>query len=241
MHCLTLLLISVAVAQVADTKLDLKPLMTQAGDLLLQIDPARPLASDWQQIKGKWEVADDVLSGRELASDKHAAVVRHRLSARNLLIAYHFKVGEKNAHISQGLDTAAGHLCRVSFRSDSMQLAKPDQDGPTGPDTKLWWYEPTEAIKPGQWHLVVVEVLGREVLVSLDGEKFLYAVNDAFDQSQPKVYLDLRASTGDAVLFKDFRVWEARPAPNWGMIRSRFVNKTAPRSSRPEKSLKPGS
>lgn len=154
---------------------------------MLQLDPS------WRQIKGNWEVEGGLLVGREIVSDRHAAVIGRRIDGRNLLIRFNVLVDDKAAHVSLGLDTENGHICRVDFRSDLIQIGKPDQDGSAGPDTKLWWHEPTDAIRVGQWHSVVIEVLENEMLVGFDGKKFLYASSDALDQPIPKVYLDLRA------------------------------------------------
>ena len=70
----------------------------------------------------------------------------------------------------------------------------------------------TTPIKSGEWHTVVVEIRGSELLARLDGDKVAFGSDPAIDMEKTNYGLTV---AGETVSFKNFRVWEATPNSSW--------------------------
>ena len=207
-----------AVARSADPAAP-KTLMTAPGKLLLADDLSAGVGKDWKVAKGKWEASDRAARAAELKSDMHGAIARRNVAMTDAVIAFGFKMdGSKNASLS--LNGAKGHVCRVQFRPTGIAVQKDDQDGKNGPDKGEVLDTKEVTVAPGEWHTLVVELRGPDILATLDGKHTAFGTHKAIDQ--PKTNLGF-AVGGESVSFRDLGVWEAAPGKDWEATKAKLT------------------
>lgn len=210
----------IAASTAADPKPELKPIMTERGKSILN-DDLSSIAKDWKAGKGKWEVVDGALRGAELKADMHGAVTRRDAAFENGVVQFAFKLdGAKS--ISLSMNGPKAHICRVSIRPNGFSVQKDDQDGKTGPDTGLVLSTVETPIKAGEWHTMVVEMQGKEMLATLDGEFTAYGENDAINK--PKANIGLTVA-GETASYKNLSVSEASPRADWDKVKEKYKKK----------------
>ena len=157
-----------------------------------------------------WETLDGALKAthRKPYDDVHGPVLHHdiRLDA-GAVVQLSFKP-EPKARTVFHFDKREGHLCRVVLTPDAFYLIRRDD----GPDKATRLAERQTPIAADQWHTLVIELAGDEMLATLDGRETIFGWRDDLDR--PKTRILLEASSG-SVWFKNFRVWEATPNKNW--------------------------
>jgi hypothetical protein len=205
-------------ARAAEPAADLKPVMTERGKLLLSDDLDKAFGKEWKTAKGKWEAVDGAIRGAELKDDMHGAVARHDVAFTNGIIQFSFKLdGAKTTSLS--LNGPKGHIGRVLIRPTGFTVQKDDQDGKNGPDKPALLSTFTTPIKAGEWHTMLFEIQGKEMLATLDGKHTAYGEHEALDK--PKANIGLTVA-GETVSFKNLRVWEATPSKEWEKIREKY-------------------
>lgn len=211
------ILILAASAGGAEPAPEPKTLLTQRGELLFRDDLAQPFGQGWRAAKGKWEVVAGAMRGAELKADMHAAAARRAVPFHNVVIQYSFRLdGARQTTLSINKDK--GHLCRVLVTPTGFTVRKDDSDK-AGPDQAVVLETRTVPVKPGEWHTLVVELYGKTMLASLDGKEVAFGGHAALDV--PKANFGLTVS-GESVSFKDLRVWQALPNPEWEATRARL-------------------
>jgi hypothetical protein len=193
-------------------------LMAERGKLLFHDPLGAAPGKAWKVAKGTWEPSDGALVGTEVKAEKHGAVMRHAEKLRNAVIQYAFKLdGAKTTTLS--LNTAKAHLCRVVITPTVLRVQKDDSDH-DGPDKAAVLQNLPVKIAPGEWHTLVVELVGNEMLASLDGKHVAFGANDALDVDKANLGLTV---AGASVAFKDLSVWEARPNADWGQTKAKLL------------------
>lgn len=181
-----------------------KTLMTERGKLQFSDDLAQPMDKQWRIGKGKWEVVDGAVRGCELKSDMHGAVARVAKPFRNAAIQYSFKLdGARTTTLS--INKAQGHLCRVVINATGFAVQK---DGDKQGEKPVVFERKAVAITAGEWHTIVVELLGKEMLGCLDGKTIAFGEHEALDTDKANFGLTV---AGESASFKNFRMWEAVP------------------------------
>jgi hypothetical protein len=195
-----------------------KTLLAERGKLLFSDDLNEPPSKVWHVAKGKWDVVDGAWHGEELPSDMHPAVVRHQLPFQDAIIQYSFKLeGAKQTTLS--INDAKEHLCRVLIRPNGFTVQKDDHDH-AGPDKAVVFKTITTPIKEGEWHTLVVEILGQEMLANLDGDKVGFGAHEMI--GYPKANFGFTIN-GQGAAFKNLRVWEALPNKNWAETKAKLA------------------
>jgi hypothetical protein len=202
----------------ADTPItELKTVMTQRGKLLFSDDMQKPLGPEWRTAKGKWEVVNGAVKVSELKTDMHAAAARHAMSFHHVVIQYSFKLdGARQTTLS--INSDKGHLCRVLISPTGVTVRKDAQKKLAGDKAAILHSRET-TIQPGTWHTLLVELQGNEMLACLDGKEIAFGEHPGLDA--PKANLGLTVS-GESVSFKNLRVWEALPNPEWKTTRAKL-------------------
>lgn len=213
--CVALFSLGARAAEPADAP---KTLMTVRGPLLFSDDFSQPLGKDWQAGKGKWEVVEGSIRGSELKADQHGAVRRHALPAQNVIIQYSFKLEGARA-TTLSINDAKGHCCRVAINANGLSLNKDSHDK-NQTDKSAILQKKEVAIKPGQWHTLVVEIQGNEMVASLDGQTVALGAHESINV--PKKNFGLTVG-GESVSFKNLRVWEAQPSKEWEATRAKLA------------------
>jgi len=196
----------------ADTAL--KTRMTERGKNLLT-DNLTTVGSNWKAGKGKWEAADTGLRGSELKEDMHGAVIRQNVAFHNGVIQFSFRL-DGTKQISLSLNGAKGHVSRVIVRPNGLVVQKDDQDGKNGPDTGKVLQTVETPIKAGEWHTLLVELNGKEILATLDGEQIAYGEHEAIDKPITNIGLTV---AGESASFKNLTVNEGTQSKDWEKVR----------------------
>ncbi|HEY3899167.1 MAG TPA: family 16 glycoside hydrolase [Chthoniobacter sp.] len=206
-------------ALAADASNEPKTLLAERGTLLLSDDLNAAPSKEWRVAKGKWEAVDGAVQGEELPADKHPGVMRRQLKFQNAIFQYSFKLdGAKQTTLS--INDEKEHVCRVLIRPNGFTVQKDDHDH-DGPDKAVVFKTIATPIKEGEWHTVVVEILGEEMLASIDGDKVGFGAHELI--GTPKANFGLTVN-GQKVSFKNLRVWEALPNKNWAETKAKLAS-----------------
>ena len=87
------------------------------------------------------------------------------------------------------------------------------------------------AIKPGEWHTLSLEMLGKDILASVDGKEVAFGTHSGLERGKAVVGLIV---SGKSASFKNLRAWEATANPNWAATRAKLQQNRAKVSSNPQ-------
>jgi hypothetical protein len=195
-----------------------KPLLAAKGKLLFSDDFNGPLSKEWRVGKGKWEVVDGAVKATEVKDDMHAAVIRHAMPFRNVVIEYSFRLdGAKATTFS--INDAKHHLCRAVINARGVTVRKDDSDK-DGPDKAVVLQALAMPIPEKEWHTLRIEIVGKDMLACLDGKHIAFGAHDSIDAEKANFGLTV---AGDSVSFKGLRVWEATPAKDWEATKAKLI------------------
>lgn len=191
----------------AEPAADLPTTMSERGKLLFSDDFAGDAPkAEWGQLKGKWAVVNGALRGSEVETDNHAAVTRNRFDYRNAVFQFSFKLeGCKTASLS--LNNQEGHVGRVILTAKDFTVQRDKPNKKT--DAKAAKLDTKEAmLGDGQWHTLVVEVVGDRMLAKLDNKTVAFGEHAGLDVDKKDFGFTV---SGTSLLVKNVRVWEAAP------------------------------
>ncbi|MCA9190178.1 MAG: DUF1080 domain-containing protein [Planctomycetales bacterium] len=163
----------------------------------------RAMDKPWQTVKGDWQVENGVLRGKELESDKHAAVLSYQLPNRNSIIRFAFRVEGSTDGMHLSLNHKSGHLFRVVVtpKTISIQLDKDKKD----PNSKVQVLATAKTnFEPEKWHTLQVEMKGKDVIVQTDSGVQLSASHDSLDVDKPNYRFIAR---GAYLTLDEIKIW----------------------------------
>jgi hypothetical protein len=205
-------------AVAADAPSEPKTLLAERGKLLLSDDLNAEPSKEWHVAKGKWEAVDGAWHAEELPADMHPGVIRHQMKFQDAIFQFSFKLdGAKQITLS--INDEKEHLCRVLIRPNGFTVQKDSHDHGVA-DKTVVFKNITTPINSGEWHTIVVEILGQEMLASLDGDKTGFGAHELI--GTPKANFGLTIN-GQSASFKNLRVWEATPNKNWAETKSKLA------------------
>jgi hypothetical protein len=194
--------------------------MVTTGKPLLDDPLSAGPAKEWKVGKGKWGAADGAVRGAELKADMHGAVMRRNVTFEDAVVAFSFKL-DGTKQISLSLNGAKGHVSRVRITPKGLFVQKDDQDGPKGPDKAEVLGTAAVDVAPAQWHTLVAEFRGPDILATLDGKHTAYGSNDAVAKEKANIGLTV---AGESAFFKGLTVWEATgPAKDWDATKKKLL------------------
>lgn len=188
---------------------DLKTRLTLRGKLVFSEDFESPEpGGEWNVAKGTWTVADGALRGAELASDDHAAVIKHPVPGNDLVLQFAFRLdGAKRAMVSFD---GKGHICRVLLTPTGFMVRS---DGTKDKRVKaVVLGKASIDLKPGEWHTMLIEILGKEMLAQVDDRAFAFGENERVAMDKKTFGFPV---AGEAFIVDKIRLWEAAPNPDW--------------------------
>jgi hypothetical protein len=200
---------------------DPKTAMTKLGKIVLQDDFTVSTDAGWRKAKGKFDIEGGFLRVAEVKSDMHAAAMRFTPATplERAVFQYSFKLdGAKQTSLS--LNSSQGHLSRVVISPTTLSVRK-DSSDKNKTDKAAVLDTVKVDLKPAEWHTIVVELSGPEMLATLDGKTTAYGKLDGIDR--PKANFGLTVS-GESVGFKGLRVWAAEPNPTWEQTRQQLLD-----------------
>jgi hypothetical protein len=217
------------------------PELAQKGKQLFADNFARPeMAPKWRVGKGFFSVKDGVVSIAENPADHHGAYAYVSPGFPYKDIVAEFAVKFDGARTCSLMindrnykESHAGHIVKVTIAPGRVNLAdwkygamKNDiyekmKDPGTSPEEKKKirasikdksadFKNDVDAL---QWHDVRVEIVGDEMLTSIDGKPVGYLKSEGVNHAG-KNAIGFEVG-GKSVLVKDVKVWEATPAGDW--------------------------
>ncbi len=206
-----------------------KTFMAQRGAIVFSDAMDQPLAAPWKTIKGTWKAEGGAMHVSEIASEMHGAVARRPLAKQDFIVQYAIRFdGGKQSSLS--INDPKGHCCRVAMNPMSLTVMKDSHDhNMEDKSQKLDMQKFSMA--PDEWHTVVVEIVGPEIVASVDGEHVAYGSHASIDVAKKDMGLTV---AGDSVTFKDLRVWEATPKADWQSTKTQLPPRaTQPATTKP--------
>ena len=214
LRLLPLLGLSITITSAADSQP--KTLLAERGKSLLSDDlKTAPDGKEWKAAKGKWEVVGGALQGAEIPEDKHGAVTRHQLAFKDAVIQFDIKFdGARSTSLS--LNDAKEHVARVILGPTGFTVQKDDHDH-DGPDAAVVFGRRNVKLTPGEWHTVVVEILGDTILASVDGANPTFGSNELIATQKANLGFTV---AGQSASFRNLRVWEATANKDWAKTKA---------------------
>jgi hypothetical protein len=228
---------------------DSQPLLAKPGKLLFEDDFSRDeMKPKWDVGKGTWTVKDGIASAAEIPEDKHAAYayITPNVEYKDAVAEFSFKFdGCKNVQLnmrdSKYKGSHAGHIIRVQFQPGGVQLADwktgvmanenysktsdPSTDPAIKKEINARIKDKTAIFKamydPAEWHQARVEIVGDEMLVSLDGKPIGYLKSEGIDHPTKNMLgITVGGQTGE---IKNVKFWEATASPDWAAGRTSVI------------------
>jgi hypothetical protein len=232
---LVALTLSLAGSVLADDALP-KTLLTTRGKLLYSEDFAatpppltgKPVGfasgfSGWRYNVspkgGHWEVVDGTFKGAENPEVHHPATASYGLPFKDAVVQCEIRLddvpeeGRKNRYAQVKATDEKDYVCALSLAGggltgvpyDANQINPTTKQRMTGPQTRV-----ATPIKLGEWHTLVLEIKGEEVVGSVDGKSVTFA-NPLIGSDKHSIML----VAGTQASFRKLRIWEALPNPDW--------------------------
>lgn len=152
--------------------------------------------------KGDWRIAEGALVGKELAADKHAAVLSYQHPNRDSVIQVSFRLdGTDGFNLS--LNHAKGHLFRIIIAGDSMSL-RTDQDKKDPKSKSLLLAKAEGKIAQGEWHTLLVEIHGENVAAQLDNGMHVSGSHASLNVDKPNYRFVMK---GASLNLDDLKIW----------------------------------
>lgn len=242
-HALILPLALLAFLTTASLRAEDQPtLMTTRGKLLVDQPLNQPIpvfdgksngfASGfsgwrWNAVPrgGKWEIADDAFTGRETAEVHHPATASYGFPFKNVIIQCEVRMnnvplaGRKFRSLSIRTTDTKDYVCSILLNEGGMRIQKDDNDH-DGPDKAVPLGALKTPLKLDQWHTVVFEILGDEMVGTVNGQ--------SLTGRHPLI-----ASDKHSVMFvmgvegsvRNLKAWEALPKEGWEKKRAEMSGK----------------
>ncbi len=193
---------------------ELKTLMCDRGKVLFDEEfSTESLAKNWGGfIAGTWTPGDSLVQVTGIAGAHHPQR-GHHLELTDAIIQVAIKL-DGATWAGVGLDSdKAGHVVRFNLHGDSVDLQRwtgigkdPKDDRIDGMNAKLG---------DGQWHALLWEIHGTEMIASIDEQQVMYGSADGIDIAKSSVSLFASETPGKSVSFAHLKVWESTPKADW--------------------------
>ncbi len=225
---------------------DKQMILSKPGKLLFEDDFSRAeMPPPWKVGKGFWEIHNGVVTAAENPDDHHGAYAYAdpRFPYKDIMAEFSFKFdGSTACHLmmedSNYKDAHAGHIIRATITPNSVQLADSKfggmkneiyekmKDPSTTAEEKKRIQESIKdkaasfkiALDPAKWHQARVEVVGDEMLISIDAQPVGYLKSEGVNH--PTKNMVGFTVAGKSTQLDNVKVWDAIARPDWPRIRS---------------------
>ncbi len=167
------------------------------------------LGKGWNSTTGEWKIVDGVLTGREIAAEKHSAATRKVLATQNAVYQLKFRLTGNCRAFHFGFDPARGeldkkgHLFSVIVTPKSWQILKHIDKNRREEDPNEKLAEEKVTFEMDQWYTLRVTTWGTFVTAKID-DKELKASHKTFGVKKPTLVF---RCLGDGVEIDDIKVW----------------------------------
>jgi len=207
-------------------------LMTTRGKLLLSEDFSKPHApptgstarfasgfGGWrynvEKRGGHWDVVDGTFKGAENAEHKHPATASYGFDFKDAVIQCDVRLNDvppeerKSRYFNLRTTDTKDYVCTIILTEGGMRIQKDDNDH-AGPDVAVPLGQLKTPIKLGEWQTIVMEVLGEEMVGTLNGKSL--TGQHALIGSEKKSIMFV---SGTECSVRNLRIWEALPNADW--------------------------
>jgi hypothetical protein len=218
-----LLLVLLALTPQQKKPADPKVWMTLRGPLLWEETFAGGTWNkEWNKYKGNYLVEKDQLKVGEIAGDGHLPTMTRNFKESNVVIQFAFKF-EGAKWIGVQLDDATNdakkeHVAQLTIQPDSFRIEK--MTGFAGTTKNTVVDQKKMKFEPGIWHTIVWEILGDEMVATIDDKEMVLAKVDGMTLTRSRLQL---VSSGDWAWYDEIKVWKAEPDPKWAKKRALLV------------------
>ncbi len=202
--------------------------IAQKGEPILTDDFERTDLGQWKPLIGTFTVEGGVLKGAQTRAD-HGAVGRFYHAMKDVVVEFKFQLDGSSGFNAVFDDqkfkgSHAGHLCRASFTPKQLRLAD-DKKGIMSNELYEMRKDPARkaeaeklaaphssgakiSLEQKRWYHVIIEVLGDEMRVSMDGVPLAYLKSEGIaHETKSSFHFTVN---GKGVLFDDVRIWQAK-------------------------------
>lgn len=145
-----------------------------------------------------------------------------RLAApfKDAIFEYEFRfVGEAKG-TTLSINDSKDHVCRLSMSPTTFTVQKDDHDH-EGPDVAEVFHRLKADLKPGEWHKMRLEMVGTEMLGKCD-DLVGFGSHDLIGTEKASFGFTV---TGQSVDFRNLKIFEAKPNPEWESVKKKLVRK----------------
>jgi hypothetical protein len=168
---------------------------------------------------GRWEIANGEFRGIETPGANHPATASFGMTFQDVIIQCEVRLndvpdeGRKYRSLFVKATDAKDYVIALSLGQGGLFLTPYDADK-INPATKQREKGATvkllKPIKLNEWHTVVLEIQGDEVVGTLDGQSITLS-NPLISTAKHSIML----GAGTEASFRKLRVWEAQPNAEW--------------------------
>jgi hypothetical protein len=192
--------------------------MCRKGDLLWhETFAGTEWSKDWHKGQGDWKMEDGQLRGAEKPADNHHAYASRKITEKNVVIQFTFKLD--GAGWLGGFFDGKEHVAALSLGADAFRIRRMSGIGPTSKSTEI--DSSKIGLKDGNWHTVVWEIYGDEMVATVDDNAMVLARAEGL--SMERQHLELNTAGGPSALFKDVKVWKAELDDKWPAKRAQLI------------------
>lgn len=188
----------------AEKNSPLEPKIATLGSPIITETFESPLAAPFAGVKGQWDVVDGTLVGKELAADKHAAVLNVQEKNRDSVIRFSFQLGGDTTGLNLSLNHAKGHLFRVVVTPSGMSVNL-DKDKKDAASKAVVMGTAKGKFEQGTWYTMQVEMVGNRVVAQTDNGLLVEASHPTLDVDKPNYRFVMK---GDSLLIDDLQIWK---------------------------------
>jgi len=214
-------------------------LMTKPGKLIYEENFTKPLPppvgstanfasgfKGWRcnvvERGGHWEVAEDVFTGSENPKVSHPATASYGFDFKNVIIQCEVRLndvpleGRKTRSFSIRTTDDKDYVCSILLNESGMRIQKDDNDH-AGPDKAVPLGQLKAPIKLGEWQQVTFEILGDEMVGTLNG-KSLTGMHPLITTQKRSVMF----VSGVVGSVRNLKIWEAEANPDWAKNKAKL-------------------
>jgi hypothetical protein len=219
---------------------DLLPtLMTTRGKLLVEQNFEKPLPpfdgksngfasgfKGWRynavERGGHWEVKDGSFTGAENPAVHHPATASYGFDFKDVIIQCEVRMNDvplndrKYRYINVRTTDEKDYVCSIILTQGGFRIQKDDNDH-EGPDKAVPLGEVKTPLKLNEWHKVLFEIKGDEMVGSVDGRS-LTGSHPLITEAKHSMMFVM----GVEGSVRNLKAWEALPNPEWGKNKAKL-------------------
>ena len=196
--------ICIVAPSLAEKNATIQPSIAMIGSATVNESFDGKLANSMRAVKGDWQTTAGVLIGKELAADKHAAVLNYQKRNRNSVVRFSFKLDDNTDGFHFSLNHSGGHLFRVIVSPSKLaiNLDKDKKD----PESKALVLDSSKGeFKQGKWYTMQIEMVDDRVVAQTDNDMKVQATHPKLDTDKPNYRFVTR---GQSLSIDDLQIWE---------------------------------